>query len=126
MGSWIEDPAEFYEELEAAMPLDTKIFGCNYGDRYFAILGFPYSFNSWVGLKGHLYLKQDFSTVVFFVLQEGYSVNEWIEWMHLFCKTPSPLTADLHFVFGEEFVEEDLKVNKDGVVSTAGDMWIKD
>lgn len=131
MNSWIEEPLKFYKKLKAAMPVDTRIFGCKDDDCYFAILAFPCSFASWVGLKGHFSLryddgkKEDLSMAELYVLEEGNSVDEWIEWMHLFCKAPSPFKAGLHSVFGEEFVEEDLKVNKDGVLSNAGDMWMK-
>jgi hypothetical protein len=116
-----EEPVQFYEALKAGMPLDTKIFGCKDFDRYFAVVAFPYSFVSWKGLKEHFCLshkdgKKDTAMVDFYVLQEGNGVGEWIEWMHLFCKTSS-------FVFGEEFVEEDLKANEYGVVLVAGGMW---
>jgi hypothetical protein len=125
----IKDPFEFYKVLKAAMPLDTNIYGYKDGDRCCAILGFPYSFASYMGLKDHLCLSYDddshldSSDVEFYVLEEGNGVGEWIEWMHIYCKA-YPTYSDCRFIFGKEFVEEDLKVNDVGVLPTAGDMWI--
>lgn len=127
--SCIKDPSEFYEVLKAAMPSDTKIYGYKDGGRCCAILGFPYSFASYVGLKDHICLSydddshSDSSDVEFCVLEEGNSVGEWIEWMHLYCKA-YPRRSGRRFIFGKEFVEEDLKVVLKDVLPTAGEMWI--
>jgi hypothetical protein len=118
----IKDPSEFYEVLKARMPLDTKIYGYKDGGRCCTVLGFPYSFSSWTGLKDHFPLVHKTSKVELYVLEEGNNVDEWIEWMHVYCKA-YPIYSSFRYVFGEEFVAEDLKAKKDSVLPTAGDMW---
>ena len=122
----IENSYEFYGTLKAAMPPDTKIYGYKDRKRCYTILGFSHCFDSWAGLKEHLFLSYVSNEVEVFVLEEGNDVGEWIEWLHIYCRALSPIFWS-RIVFGQEFVEEDLNGKtdgtEDGILRIAGDMW---
>lgn len=132
----LQDHRKVYETLHEGLPVDTKSFFCCHKSavnkvRCFALLGFPYRFESWVGVKERL-LKifsdagEGMVLEGFYVCKQGEIVEEWIGHFHLFCDVA--LTGSEQF--GEPFRWKDLtwdlvdeKLSTCGVFPTAGDMW---